>query len=288
MVFFLIATSILGVMYAYVGWRLLEPWQLSSGVKWAAWGVLGVHLAVVIASFALMRLTGSAAIARALWWVGFVGLGVLSLLFAGLLVRDLGWAGLGLVDWVLPGERRILPVDPDRRRFLLGAFNMALLGLTGAASAVGVWGAQHIPRVKEVVVPILGLPEALEGYRIVQITDLHVGPTIREDYVAGVVSAIAKLDADLIAVTGDMVDGSPEDLEPLMQPLAQLRARDGVFFCTGNHEYYSGVLRWCAAMSRLGMKVLNNAHAVVTRQGARILVAGVTDHRAHTMVPSHR
>jgi predicted MPP superfamily phosphohydrolase len=287
-VFFLIATSILGVMYAYVGWRLLEPWQLSSGVKWAAWGVLGVHLAVVIASFALMRLTGSAAIARALWWVGFVGLGLLSLLFAGLLVRDLGWAGLGLVDWVLPGERRILPVDPDRRRFLLGAFNMALLGLTGAASAVGVWGAQHIPRVKEVVVPILGLPEALEGYRIVQITDLHVGPTIREDYVAGVVSAIAKLDADLIAVTGDMVDGSPEDLEPLMQPLAQLRARDGVFFCTGNHEYYSGVLRWCAAMSRLGMKVLNNAHAVVTRQGARILVAGVTDHRAHTMVPSHR
>lgn len=288
MIFFLVATTILGAFYAYVGWRLMGPWALMGGAKWAAWGVLGGHLAVVIGSFALMRLVGSEPWARALWWVGFVGLGVLSILFAGLVLRDLGWAGLGLVDWLLPGEQRIRPTDPGRRRFLLGAFNLALLGLTGAAGAVGVWTARQVPRVKEVEVPIRGLPRELDGYRIVQITDLHVGPTIREDFVAGVVQAIAPLDADLIAVTGDMVDGSPEDLEPLMQPLAELKSRDGVFFCTGNHEYYSGVLRWCAAMSRLGMTVLNNAHAVVTRGDARILVAGVTDYRAHTMVPSHR
>jgi predicted MPP superfamily phosphohydrolase len=287
-VFFLVFTLILGSAYFYVGSRLMGPWDLSTAGKWTGWGLLFGHLGVVMSSFALMRLVGSTPWTRAVWWVGFVGLGLLSFLFVGLLLRDLGWSGLGFLERWMPGEAQLRPTDLDRRRLVLGAFNWALLGVSGVAGAVGVWIANHVPEVKEVEVPIDGLPEALVGYRIVQITDLHVGPTIRESYVSGVVDKIAKLDADLIAVTGDMVDGSPEDLEPLMVSLGTMRAKDGVFFCTGNHEYYSGVLQWCAAMSRLGMTVLNNAHAVVTRDDARILVAGVTDYRAHTMVPSHR
>jgi predicted MPP superfamily phosphohydrolase len=287
-VFFLVFTLVLGSAYFYVGSRLMGPWDLSTAGKWTGWGLLYGHLGIVMSSFALMRLVGSTPWTRAVWWVGFIGLGLFSFLFVGLLLRDLGWSGLGLLERWMPGEVQIRPGDLDRRRFVLGAFNWALLGLSGVAGAAGVWMAQQVPKVKEVEVPIGGLPEALVGYRIVQITDLHVGPTIRESYISGVVDKIAKLDADLIAVTGDMVDGAPEDLEPLMASLGTMRAKDGVFFCTGNHEYYSGVLRWCAAMSRLGMTVLNNAHAVVTRGDARILVAGVTDYRAHTMVPSHR
>ena len=288
MIFFLFATLIMGAAYGYVGWRLMGPWRLSAVGGWAGWGLLFGHLVCVMTSFALMRLVGSAPWTRAVWWVAFIGMGFLSFIFIGLLLRDLGWSGLGLIERLLPGESTLRPTDPDRRRFLLGAFNTALLGLTGVAGSVGIWAARHVPDVREVVVPIDNLPEALQGYRIVQITDLHVGPTIREDYVAGVVERIAGLNADLIAVTGDMVDGAPADLEPLMQPLSRMPSKDGVYFCTGNHEYYSGVQRWCAAMSRLGMTVLNNAHAIIRRGDASIMVAGVTDYRAHTMLPSHR
>lgn len=287
MIFFTVFTLVMGSAYLYVGKRLMGPWELAGGAQWAGWTVLFGHLAIVMSSFALMRLAGSTVWARGLSWVAFVGMGLFSFLFIGVLFRDLGWSGLGLLERIIPGDVSLRTTDEGRRQFLFGAFNWALLAATGVAGAVGVWSARHVPGIKEVQVPLPGLPEALQGYRIVQITDLHVGPTIREDYVRGVVDKIAQLDADMIALTGDIVDGSPKDLEPLMQPLKTLKSKDGVYFCTGNHEYYSGVLRWCAAMKRLGMTVLNNAHAVIQRGDARILVAGVTDYRAHTMVPSH-
>jgi predicted MPP superfamily phosphohydrolase len=94
--------------------------------------------------------------------------------------------------------------------------------------------------VRRVDVPIADLPAGLHGFTIAQLSDMHVGPTIRRPYVERIVAAVNALDADMVAITGDLVDGSVRDLADDVAPLAGLRSREGSFFVTGNHEYYSG------------------------------------------------
>jgi hypothetical protein len=137
-------------------------------------------------------------------------------------------------------------------------------------------------------VPIAGLPAALHGFTIAQITDLHVGATIKRNYVDRVVDAVNALGADLIAVTGDLVDGSVRDLAPHTAPLARLAARHGAYFVTGNHEYYSGAPAWIAEIRRLGLTVLENEHVVLNHDATDVVVAGVTDFGAHHYDPAQR
>src|SRR5205085_1933338 len=111
-------------------------------------------------------------------------------------------------------------------------------------------------------------------------SDVHVGPTIKRPYVEGIVAAVNGLDADLVAITGDLVDGSVADLAEHVAPLAGLRSRAGTFFVTGNHEYYSGAAAWVRELRRLGLTVLLNEHRVVQRGNAALVVAGVTDFSA--------
>ncbi|MBC7171393.1 MAG: metallophosphoesterase, partial [Polyangiaceae bacterium] len=124
---------------------------------------------------------------------------------------------------------------------------------------------------------IPGLAPGLEGLRIAQISDVHVGPAIREHEVRTIVEAVNALSPDLVAITGDLVDGTVERIGPAVAPLAELRSTHGSFFCTGNHEYYSGVDAWCEEVARLGVRVLSETHVLVEHGGARLLVAGVDD-----------
>jgi predicted MPP superfamily phosphohydrolase len=142
--------------------------------------------------------------------------------------------------------------------------------------------------VVTVEVPIAGLPPALEGYSIAQISDVHVGPTIKRAYLNAIVNRVNALKADAIAITGDLVDGSVRRLALHTEPLARLSARDGTFFVTGNHEYYSGAEEWIAEMRRLGLTVLINEHVVRERGGAGLMIAGVADFTAHHFNPAHR
>jgi hypothetical protein len=151
------------------------------------------------------------------------------------------------------------------------------------AAVITLWGfanARRTARVVRVEVPIAGLPAALDGFTIAQVSDVHVGPTIKRPYVEAIVEAVNRLDVDLVAITGDLVDGSVRDLADHVAPLAGLRSREGVFFVTGNHEYYSGAAAWVGELRRLGLIVLLNQHAVVRRGEARLVVAGVTDFSA--------
>jgi predicted MPP superfamily phosphohydrolase len=156
------------------------------------------------------------------------------------------------------------------------------------ATAVGFASARRRARIVNVDVPIPNLPSALHGFSIAQISDLHVGSAIRREYVEAIVDAVNGLRPDLIAVTGDVVDGSVRELAPHTAPLAKLSARHGAFFVTGNHEYYSGESAWTAEFRRLGLKVLLNEHAVVTHDGAPLVIAGVTDYSAHHFNPAQR
>jgi predicted MPP superfamily phosphohydrolase len=160
--------------------------------------------------------------------------------------------------------------------------------LAALATIVGFVNARRRAKVRRVDVPIAGLPPALHGFSIAQISDLHVGATIKRDYLERIVDAVNALGADMIAVTGDLVDGSVRDLARHTEPLSRLSARHGAFFVTGNHEYYSGVRAWISEVRRLGLSVLVNEHVVLRHEGASVVVAGVTDYNAVYFDPSHR
>ncbi|MFF9220467.1 metallophosphoesterase [Streptomyces viridosporus] len=151
------------------------------------------------------------------------------------------------------------PSGPSRRLFVSrvvgGAAAAAALGTVG----YGTYGVLRGPRVKRVTVPLAKLPRAAHGYRIAVVSDIHLGPVLGRGFAQKVVDTINSTQPDLIAVVGDLVDGSVKDLGPAAAPLAQLTARHGSFFVTGNHEYFSGAEEWVEEVRRLGLRPLENA-----------------------------
>ncbi|KUL39684.1 metallophosphoesterase [Streptomyces regalis] len=148
---------------------------------------------------------------------------------------------------------------PTRRLFVsrvvAGAAAAAAVGTVG----YGTYDVLRGPKVKRVTVPLSKLPRAAHGYRIAVVSDIHLGPVLGRGFAQKVVDTINGTQPDLIAVVGDLVDGSVKDLGPAAAPLAQLRARHGAFFVTGNHEYFSGAEQWVDEVRRLGLRPLENA-----------------------------
>jgi len=179
-------------------------------------------------------------------------------------------------------------IDPSALPALRTDSAAAVPLLALVATLVGVFNARRRARVRKVDVPIAGLPPSLHGFTIAQISDIHVGPTIKRRYLDAIVDAVNALGADMIAVTGDLVDGSVAQLAEHTAPLSRLEARHGAYFVTGNHEYYSGVRGWVKEIRRLGLRVLMNEHVVLEHDGESVVVGGVTDHGAHHYDPSHR
>lgn len=283
-----VITLILAVAYGYVGLRITagirEPvW------KWAVWIVLGLALVVSPVSFLSRALDLPRPVEAAIAWTAYGLFGFLSMLLALILLRDLG---ILLLDGLAAVSLRVRSifgesgVDDGRRQFLLHAGNMALVALTGAMTAYGLYRAKRFS-IRRVRVPVNGLPPELAGLRIVQITDVHIGPTIRGDFAKRITQEVNALMPDIIAVTGDIVDGSVESLREHTEPFAELRAKLGVYFVTGNHEYYSGAGAWIREFERLGFEVLLNQHCILKRNGAAFMVAGVTDFRADEFFLSH-
>ena len=197
-------------------------------------------------------------------WIGLLALGMFSSLFVLALLRAVllpTLDGLGL------------PV-----RGLHEASAWGVMGLAFLATTVGLLVARMRPAVVQIDIPIQGLPAELHGFRIAQITDIHIGPTIGHAYLQRVVDQVNALQADLVAITGDVVDGDVLALRAQVAPLQNLKARDGVALVLGNHEMYSGALAWVDEFRRLGLHVLLNAHYIVRRGDATLAVAGVTDH----------
>jgi predicted MPP superfamily phosphohydrolase len=222
-------------------------------------------------------------------WPAWIYIGGFSTLFALIAARDLLLLALRLVDRVRErrGLRTLVPSSPARRRFLLKATGGAAAGVSTALTAWGVHAARIPPEVVEVEVPIVDLPRDLDGYHIVQLSDVHVGETIDKDFILPIIETVTTLAPDLIALTGDLVDGSVDKLRADISPLAYLRARDGVLCVTGNHEYYSGAEAWCERFRQLGLSVLLNQHVLIKRGTGRLLVAGVTDLREGKHLPGH-
>jgi len=164
-----------------------------------------------------------------------------------------------------------------------------LLDESGAAWVpVAALAALRGPYVRRVDIPVEGLAPDLDGFRIVQISDLHAGPTMRLAYVQRVVDMTKERAPDLIALTGDIVDGSVPRLAPRVAPLAALASGDRAFFVLGNHDYYSGAAPWTAHFEAMGFRVLRNAHVTIGRGAARLLIGGVIDFAARMSDPDAR
>ncbi len=264
------------LLHGYVGWRLVPG--LGSVAGSVALALLLVVSALTLPYGLGARRGGSKPSDVALAWVGLVCMGLFSSLWVLTLARDLGLLLAGGVDMLRPGI--LAPttlVIPTARAVAVVALVVTLWGFANA---------RRTARVVRVDVPIVGLPAALDGFAIAQVSDVHVGPTIKRPYVEAIVETVNALDVDLVAITGDLVDGSVRELAEHVAPLAGLRSKQGSFFVTGNHEYYSGADAWVRELRRLGMTVLMNEHAVVRRGDSALVVAGVTDFGAGHFDPA--
>jgi hypothetical protein len=163
---------------------------------------------------------------------------------------------------------------------------IAVLGLASLFTLVGYVNARRVARVVRVDIPLAGLPQELDGFTIVQLSDIHVGPTIKRDYVQAIVARVNALDADLIAITGDVVDGSVEQLRADTAPLGGMHSRHGTYVVSGNHEYYSGAAAWMREFERIGLRGLDNRHVVISHAGACFVLAGVSDFSAAAFDPA--
>ena len=277
--------------HVYMDRRLVghSPW--SARAKLATRAVILAAAVGPVAAMILLRSGATGGVVDGLQLAGYVLMGLSSVALVMLVAVDLvrlaawGWAR----GRVVLHRRRGLeaPRDPGRRGFFGQLAHMGVVGTASGVAGFGFFEARKTPDVVEVDVPIAGLPAALDGLRIVQLTDIHVGPTIRGEYLQRCVEVANALAPNIIAVTGDLVDGFVPMLRNDVAPLAELRANDGVYFVTGNHEYYWDGPAWCAEVERLGLTVLANAHRVIERDGARLLLAGVTDISAGGMVAEH-
>jgi predicted MPP superfamily phosphohydrolase len=264
-----IVILILASLHAYIGWRLLPDISLGNTGLIVSIGLL-VLSALLIPLATLSRFfTWRQALTDRLAWVGFLSMGLFSSMLVLTLSRDL-----------------VLAFASSAHLAHVTAAAVPMLALL--VTLVGFINARRVPSVVDVDIPLRGLPPALEGFTIVQISDLHVGPTIKAAKVEAIVRRVNALEADLIALTGDLVDGSVEELSADIAPLGKLSSRHGSFVVTGNHEYYSGASQWVAEFKRLGMDALMNEHRVVQHAGASLVVAGVTDYTAYQFDTAQR
>lgn len=189
--------------------------------------------------------------------------GTILLLAAMLIAIDLG-------SLILSVARQRMAPAPMPLRYVA-------TGIAGILAAIGVVRAGRLPQVRDLAVEVANLPPAFDGYRIVQLTDLHISRLFPQPWARAVVQRTNALNPDLIVVTGDFIDGSVAARTRDVAPLRDLTARDGAWFIPGNHEYFFGYAAWMRHLSGLGLRPLVNSHALLSRGADRFVLAGVTD-----------
>lgn len=293
--FFGVFLTLWVVMHVWVGYRQIHRGHsYSAAVQRMIWATVALLAAVPMLAFFGRRLGLDGPI---LQWLGFVLMGLSTLLItftvAVELPRLMVVGGAVLRRRFGRGESNEKPAgdapeSSERRRFFADVVNFGIVGGAASLSAVGFAAARRVPQVVEVRVPVADLHPDLDGLRIVQLSDVHIGPTIRGTWLDQVIEVVNTLDADVVALTGDFVDGRVAELRHELTALGRIQSTYGAYFVTGNHEYYWDGPAWCAAIEGFGCTVLNNQHRCIEHGQAKLLVAGVTDLGAGHRVPGHQ
>jgi uncharacterized protein len=270
-----------------VGWLIAPDLSTTSPLwGWFFWAGVLVSAAVMPMGLVTPHFAG-ARTKTVLTWLGLLLMGLFSSVFVLTVLRELALGFLTLAHWL---GLAAIPLPTIRQETALLVAPLALL-----MTAAGFWNARRTATVVRVDVPIANLPASMEGFQIAQISDIHVGPTIKAHYLQRIVDRVNLLKADLVAITGDLVDGPVKSVGAQVHPLLDLRSRYGTFFVTGNHEYYSGAHGWIDQLRAMGITVLMNEHVVIDHStdtqaadNATIVVAGVADYSAHHFDERHR
>ncbi len=283
-IFAVFATTVITSIHYYLWLRLVHdtglpaPWRTI-----ATWAII-----VLCASIPLAMILGRGipfGVSRVLVWAPYVWIGMMMLLFFTLLTVDVVTLMAFMVKKVTVGGSFI--ADPERRkvmsRIVAGAATVAVAGLSGIA----VVKAAKRAVIKKLDVNLPRLPRNLDGMKIVQLSDLHIGLTNGGRWLEDIVSRVNALKPDVIVVTGDIIDGQVELLAEEIAPLRDLEAPHGVYFVTGNHEYYFGVSEWLPAVAKLGIRVLRNERVKIGEGDDFFYLAGVDDYNSRGMVPGH-
>jgi predicted MPP superfamily phosphohydrolase len=277
--FIVVLGSVLGLMHLYVWKRMIKDTTAPGRTRWILSVVLLGLVTLLVVTLIVPRVFG---VEESSWyaWPGYLWFGVIVYLFLALLVLEP--VRLALRGWA---KRKPAvadePADPaavDRRMFLAragavaaGAAAVSLVG-TGAASALGP------PNVLRVPVRLARLDPAFEGFRIAVVSDIHLGPLLGRAHTEQIVRMINETQPDLVAVVGDLVDGTVEELGAAAEPLQDLVSREGTFFVTGNHEYFvDDTAAWLGELERLGLQVLRNENTRIRRGAAAFDLVGVND-----------
>ena len=261
----LIWLAITGSFHYYVWRRIVRETEMSPRVR-------RIVTIVMIAMWLLVPITTWSR----LWWPAFGHvMGWITLPW----LAFVGLATVALLALELPRRvaHRSSNLGVTRREFLARVTGGTAAVVAGSSVAGGIASARGEHEVVDVEVRLARLPRALDGFTIVQLSDLHTGLTIDRAFVQRVVDHANGLAPDLIALTGDLVDGPVADLREDIAPLASLRARHGVFAVTGNHEYYAGADAWIAEITRLGARYLRNERVTIA---PGLELAGVDDYGA--------
>lgn len=280
----LLGSSVSAGIHAYLWFRVIRHAPLSR--RWrivATIALVLMFLSIPLTTSSRMYAPGLTA---TLGWISLPWMALVGLTFVALVALDAARLVTWLVQRVAQRTSRPGRAAPgaipsmSRRRFLTRVTGGAAFTVGSGSVAAGMLEARGEHEVVDVEITLDKLPRALDGFTIVQLTDLHVGMTIDRAFVSRVVDRANRLSPDLVALTGDLVDGKVEDLRDDFAPLGGLRARHGVFAITGNHEYYSGADPWLAELTRLGVRCLRNQRVAIGDGEAGFDLAGVDDYSA--------
>ncbi|HEX4338967.1 MAG TPA: metallophosphoesterase [Polyangiaceae bacterium] len=275
-IFIGIVMSILGAVHFYVWRRLVVDPAPPAALRGVLTGVFIALYLAIPATFYVSRARDIGA-RRLLSLPGYVWMGVVFILLMLLVGTDVIRLVGGLVQRLVA---EVPPADPVRRVTVARLFAGAIAFVGGGATLAALRSGLGPVVVKDVRVRLDRLPKELHGTTIVQLSDVHVGPTIGRDFVERIVAQVNALSPDVVAITGDLVDGSVAELGDLVAPIAGMKSRFGTYFVTGNHEFYSDANAWCRHLASLGIRVLRNERVSIGEGAASFDLAGVEDHDA--------
>jgi predicted MPP superfamily phosphohydrolase len=282
-VFVVFAFAVIGLIHLYLWKRLVRD-----TTRPGRWRRAGTVAALVLGVLVPTTLVGTRMGQWWLAWPGYLWLAVMFYLIVLLAVLEIPML---VAKLVLRRQRASAPAPalvgaggppdeppaPDHqpdRRLLLARGAAIFAGLTAVGvSGYGIRSALGPPQLDRVAIPLAKLPRSMDGMRIALVSDIHLGPLRGRAHTERIVTMINDMDADVVAVVGDMVDGSVEELGAAAAPLERLRSRHGAYFVTGNHEYFSGYEEWIDEVARLGLRPLRNERLAV--EGLDL--AGVND-----------
>jgi predicted MPP superfamily phosphohydrolase len=287
-----------GLIHSYL-WKRLVRDTLLPGRWRRVGGIAAVVLALLVpATLALSR--GGAI--KQLAWPGYIWLAVMFYLLVVLLVLEV--PRLAIRAWWRYRSPELVPAsagassslssspaspaavsspavaaeDGVDRRLVLARGAAIFAGLTAVGvTGYGVRTALGPPQLDRVQIPIAKLPRGMDGTRLAVVSDIHLGPLTGVNHARRIVDLINSVDADIVAIVGDLVDGTVAELGPGAAALADIRSRHGAYFVTGNHEYYSGHQEWIAEVTRLGIRPLRNDRLEIATRGGVLDLAGVND-----------